>query len=359
MKINLLRPCMIGVSVCFGIVAFAPVAGAAPKMKMQGSRLEIWPGQRVLVVLPLIVSDEFMSATNDTAPPAPNDMAAPPASDADDTSGALPSPVSPAPGSMPPATMESGGSSALANALKPLLSPQLSAALQATGKFSVIRPYKFDPLLTRAVNESAGQGLTQDAANNFVTEPSLDNAQAFLGQVGLEQPGMVARVFIQSLKVGGTPEMPTVQLSMRGALYEASYPTPTTSPFRSINVTSRPFTGKTPEDRLVAAANQAFSDIAAAFVAPPAEFQLPLPPAAAPGMMTGATPGGGGTMTPSTGTKPMTPGGGATPSMPMPTPSVPVAPVIPQTPNGTTGTPLVPQLPGSTPPLGVNVPDQN
>lgn len=363
MKINLLRPCVIGVSVCLGIVAFAPVVDAAPKLKVQTGRLEIWPGQRVLVVLPLIVSDNFMSATNDAVQPAtPSTPVAPDAPAAPvipPVDGATADAPAPAPGVMSSAMVDNAGSSALADALKPLLSQQLSVALQDTGKFSVIRPYKFDPLLTRAVNEAAGQGLTADLASDFITTPSLGNSQNILGQLGLEQPGMVAQVVIQSLKVGGTQESPTVQLSMRGDLYEASSP----APFRTITVTSRPFEGKTPEDRLRAAAGQVFSDIAAAFVAPPSEFQLPLPPASAAGLMTGATPGAA--MTPPTGSKPMTPAGNTTsPAMPpstapMPTPPVSVAPVTPQTPNGTIGTPLVPQLPGSTPPLGVNVPDQN
>ncbi|BCM93244.1 hypothetical protein IAD21_05132 [Abditibacteriota bacterium] len=330
MKINLLRPCVLGVTICLGTAALAPLAGAAPKSKMRASRLEIWPGQRVLVVLPLQVSDSFMSgdASASSMPSEP-----PTAGTAPDTTPMVP-------------TMSTGNGGALASALVPLLSPQLSDALKATGKFSVMRPYKFDPLLSRAVAE---QSVQADAASAFIQDPSLGSSQAVLPLLRLDQPGMVAQVVIQSLRVGGTQAAPTVQLSVRGDLYQAD----SAQPFRTITVTSRPFTGATPEDRLRAAAGQAFSDIAAAFVAPPTEFELPLP--AMSGMMTGATPGG--SSAPAMGDLPMQPSGTATtPAMPMPMPANPVAP---QMPNGTMGTPLAPQLPSATPPLGVNVPGEN
>ncbi len=351
MKINLLRPCALGVTLCLGTAAMAPIAGAASKPKLRQSSLEIWPGQRTLVILPLLVSPDFLAGGSASAPPVMPPAMTPPVVGPAPADGATTDPTAPAADAIPPAPampMATGGSNALATALVPLLSPELSDALQATGKFSVTRPYKFDPLLRRATLE---QSVTDDAASAFVDAPSLSNAQNILAQFGLDQPGMVAQVVIQSLRVGGTSAMPTVQLSMRGDLYQSG----SAEPFRTINVTSRPFPGKTPEDRLRAAAGQAFSDIAAAFVAPPTEFELPLPAMSAPGMMTGTTPNG--TSMPGMGDLPaQTPGGSTAPA-----PAMPMAPnpVAPQMPNGTLGTPIAPQLPGATPPLGVNVPDQN
>ena len=321
MKISLLRPWAMGLIVLTGATALSPVANAAPNFKnrQSQSRLEIWPGQRTLIVLPLTVSETFLSADG--------------------------------------TTQGGAGSSALASALVPLLSSELSTALTNTDKFSITRPYKFDPLIRRALAE---QTLTAEAASAFIEQPGLSNSQTVLGQLGLEQPGMVAQVVLQSLRVGGTSTAPTVQMSVRGDLYQTGGDTPT-QPFRTITVTSKPFIGKTPEDRLRAAAEQAFGDIAAAFVEPPVEFDLPLPTAPAKGMMTGVAPGGT-TTTPAMGDLPaQTPGGDTSaPAMPM-TPPTPMSPAMPMTPNGTnTGNaPVAPQLPGAMPPLGLNVPEGN
>ncbi len=318
MKISLLRSCL-GFVVLTGAAVLAPVAGAAPK-KMRATGLEIWPGQRVLVVLPLTVSEGFLG-----------------------TDGA---------------TTGGTGSEALRKALVPVISPQLSAALQATGKFSITRPYKFDPLLSRAVLETRVQ---PEEASAFIDSPSLSSAQNVLGLLGLEQPGMVAQVVLQNLRVGGTRSAPTVQVTVRGDLYEAG----SGEPFRSITVTSKPFGGLTPEERLRSSSAEAFADIAAAFVAPPTEFELPLPLASAPstttpGTMTGtpgrATIGQGATLIPDLPVQ--NPGGDPAPMMP----AMPMnPPAVPQTPNGTnTGNaPIAPQLPGSEPPLGVNAPEDN
>lgn len=326
MKTSFLRPCVLGLAIAATSVVHLPTAQAKPKAKakanMSTSRLEIWPAQRTLIVLPLTVSETFLTT------------------DGSSTGGA--------------------GSSALAKALVPLVSPQLSSALQSTGKFSISRPYKFDPLLRRALLE---QQLTDADIDPFVLSPSLDNAQVVLAKLGLDQPGMVAQVSIQSLRIGGTSLAPTVQMTVRGDLYESS----SVQPFRSITVTSKPFPGLTPEERLTGAAGEAFEDIAAAFVAPPVEFDLPVPTKTGTEMMTGATPGGttpGGTVpaTP-TGEMPIKPAGGGGMMMPMTpaTPAMPMTPVAPLAPNGTDvgGAPVAPQLPAATPPLGVNVPEGN
>ncbi len=324
MKNSLLRPCLLGLIAVSGTV-LAPVAQAAPKSKARVNGLEIWPGQRTLIVLPLTVSETFLSSDGTT------------------TGG--------------------GGSSALASALVPLLSTELSTALQNTGKFSITRPYKFDPIIRRALAE---QTLTAEIANPFIESPGLLNAEDVLSHLGLDQPGMVAQVVLQSLRVGGTALAPTVQMTMRGDLYQASQTTAnpaSTEPFRTITVTSKPFGGKTPEDRLRAAASQAFNDIAVAFVEPPVEFDLPLPAAPAKGMMTGTTPGGAATPAMPMGDLPMqTPGTGTATPMTPAMPRMPaMAPVSPQRPNSanTGNAPVAPQLPAATPPLGVNVPEGN
>ena len=320
MKISLLRRCALGLVVLSGSAALAPIVRAAPKSNARQNRLEIWPGQRTLIVLPLTVSETFLSS--------------------DGTS------------------QGGGGSSALATALVPLLSSELSSALQNTGKFSITRPYKFDPLIRRALAE---QSLDAATANPFIESPGLTNAEDVLSHLGLEQPGMVAQIVLESLRVGGTSAAPTVQMTMRGDLYQASLSSTepaSTEPFRTITVTSKPFIGKTPEDRLRGAASQAFADIAGAFVAPPVEFDLPIPTAPAKGMMTGTTPSGTTTSAPPMRDVPaQAPKGDTTkPATPM-TPAK--APAMTQAPAGVDLgiAPVAPQLPGSMPPLGVNVPE--
>ncbi len=236
MKTPLLRLCAVGLLVS---TACAPIAHAAPRNKKVTS-LEIWPGRRTLIVLPLSVATGFVEG-------------------------------------------DGSGSDALGRALVPVITPQLSNALAATRKFSITRPYKFDPLLIRAI---ADKSLTQDDANTFIENPSLSVSQNVLTQLGLDQPGTVAQLTLQTLRVGGTKAAPTVQLTVHGDLYEASG----TQPLRSITVTSRPFAGRTPDERLRSAADQVFTDIANAFVEPPSEFQLPAPGPAIPVKTTGAAP---------------------------------------------------------------------
>lgn len=299
MKTSFLRSSLLGAALFVVTGTVAPVVHA--KDRNQAVRLEIWPGQRALVILPLTVSETFLSGSE--------------------------------------GTNATSGSNALGRALVPVLSPLLSTALQNTGKFSISRPYKFDPLIRRALAE---QRVNDDDVNAFVETPSLTTTQGVLSQLGLEQPGMVAQLVLQQLTVGGTPELPTVQLTMRGDLYE----TGSAQPFRSITVTSKPFGGKTPEERLRAAAGEAFTDIANAFVEPPAEFELPAP--VAPPPTAGTTETGTGTMT----TMPPLTG---TPTPAAPTPGMPMAP----NPSNTGNAPVAPQLPSSPPPLGVPVPDDN
>ena len=257
--------------------ALTPSAQAKPKQM-----LELWPGQRVLLVLPLSVGADW------------------------------------------------NGGPELAEAIKPLVRPYVQQALTDTGKFSITLPYRFDPILRRAVVDNR---ISQDVITPFVDSPSLATATPVFTQLKFEQVPMVTEVQIEEIRVGGTVKKPTAQLQMSAKLYEIGG----NGPFRSVVVTSDAMEGRTPEARLQAAAANASQQIAAFFVKAPDTFQLP------ESLQIKEDP------------KPMTDGKDETPAPPgnsnmndtMPNGAMP---------NGMTpgaGMSTIPVLPPTTPPLGV------
>ena len=268
-----------------------PSAEAAPRRT-----LELWPGQRVLLVLPLKVGPDWNAGPE------------------------------------------------LAEAIQPVIRPQLQRALTDTGKFSVTLPYRFDPILRRAVSDKR---LSDDVVSALVANPTLETAQPVFSNLTFNQVPMVADVQMEELRVGGTQKKPTVQLVMSGRLYEIGG----NGPFRNVTVTSRSFAGRTPADRLQAAANDAFQEIAQQFVAPPAAFELPLPPAPVAPAPKPKAPTGSGATTPNGGSgRPLTaaPGSGG----------VNAAGATPNTLSPAPGGAFVPQLPPAQPPLGIAVPQE-
>ena len=269
-------------------------APAAPRQKLQ-----LWPGQRVLLVLPLHVGSDWNAGPE------------------------------------------------LAEAIQPLVRPLLQQALTATGKFSVTLPYRFDPILRRAV---ADKRVADDAVAALINTPSLETAQTVFSSLTFNQTPMVADVQLEELRIGGTPKKPTVQLQVSGKLYEVGG----SGPFRNVVVTSRAFEGRTPEARLQAAANDAFVEIARQFVAPPEAFELPLPAAPTPAPGAAAMPGKKGT-TDDAGMM-----GGANPAASSGTAPRTGMPNAPGTPNamGAKAGGFVPVLPSAQPPLGIAVPQE-
>ncbi len=199
--------------------ALTPAAQAAPKMNK--SVLEIWPGQRVLLVLPLTIGPDW------------------------------------------------NGGPELAEAVKPLVRSELQNAFTQTGKFSVTLPYRFDPILRRAVSDNL---LSQDdVVTPFVSAPSLATAEPVFSKLKFEQVPMITQVQLEELRVGGSTQKPTLQLQVSAKLYEIGGG----GPVNSVVVTSNPAEGATPEARLQNASADAFKQVAAFFVKPPASFELP------------------------------------------------------------------------------------
>ena len=263
--------------------ALMPSAQAKPKQV-----LEIWPGQRVLLVLPLTIGPDW------------------------------------------------NGGPELAEAVKPLVRPALQQALTNTGKFSITLPYRFDPILRRAVVDNR---ISQDIITPFIDSPSLQTAEPVFTQLKFEQVPMVTQVQLEELRVGGTANKPTLQMQVSAKLYEIG----NNAPFRSIVVTSDPAEGRTPEARLQNAAANAFAQIAAYFVKAPNSFQLPASliaenQDATAGNATPATPApnskapAAGAMMPSTQPNAMSSGMGATtiPVLPAGEPPLGIAPNNPR-----------------------------
>lgn len=195
-----------------------PTAQAAPKMKK--SALEIWPGQRVLLVLPITIGPNW------------------------------------------------NGGPELAEAVKPLVRSRLQSALTDTGKFSVTLPYRFDPILRRAVSDNL---ISDDIVAPFVSAPSRATAEPIFSKLKFEQVPMITQVQLEELRVGGTTQKPTLQLQVSAQLYEIGGG----GPVNSIVITSNPAEGATPEARLQNASADAFHQVAAFFVKPPTSFELP------------------------------------------------------------------------------------
>jgi len=390
--------------VALGILG-SVVLGTTPafaRRKSAINQLQIWPARRALIILPFKVNANFLNGDSNTpSAPSKTDTVVTP-----DTAGApapnTTAPVSaPADGSLAAAPISSpttSGSDELANALVPLVSGQLSRALQNTGKFSLISPYRFDPILRRGQSE---QQISDGDLTTFVTTPTLEGAQSVLPKLSLDQPGMVAQLTLENLQVGGTPQSPTVSVRMHGDLYQVPNAAPTTSTetsaatgtdasaaattpapanptappapqlFRTITITTRAYPGDTPEDRLRAATNEGFNDIAAAFVTPPTEFDLPAPIAPPPAAKTKAGGKPSKVMgTPSNATKGDNQSGSDAPSGNTSgakgntnTPLVPAAPTdakvtAPNPLSPASNAPVAPTLPPAAPPLGLSVPAQ-
>ena len=268
-----------------------PALTPSAQAKSKKPELELWPGQRVLLVLPLTVGPNW------------------------------------------------NGGPELAEAVKPLLRPIVQSALTNTGKFSVTLPYRFDPVLRRAVVENR---ISQDIITPFVNQPSLATAQPVFSQLKFEQVPMVAEVQLEEIRVGSNKTKPTLQLQMSAKLYEIG----ASGPFRSVVITSDAVEGRTPEARLQNAAANASQQIAAFFVKAPDTFELP---ASLIVESDESKMANGGAM-PSNGAMPNTSA--------MPNASGTTKPMMPSSqPNAMApqpGVSAIPVLPPSQPPLGLD-----
>ena len=283
-----------------GVLLHSPSAIAARK----GPRLlQAWPGRRVVLLLPVHLSDHLNI---------PQDFA---------------------------------------EALVPTEQVYLRDALEGTGKLSVIMPFKFNPVLVRAVQEKR---VSQDELNTFLGNPTVDGGRDLLGKITFDQAPLIADFTLEEIRPGGTTANPTLQVQITGHLYSLESPdaTPKTVVITSDSVKQR---ATTAEAILEAVAN-AFGQAAGELVRGPEDLQLarPEPVRSQPAPKPVATPKP--TPVPTEAPTPA-PTEAPTPT-PVPTPATAVTQVMPSAPmpgaGGNSSNP--PVLPAPAPPLGITVP---
>ena len=216
---------------------------------------------------------------------------------------------------------------------------QLRKALEGTGKFSVVQPYRFDPILQRALLDKR---IAKDQIEDLVTNPSLQSASSILGNLGFDLTPLIAEFRLEEVRASGSEKAPTIQVQVLGKLY----PLNSQEADQTKVFTSDPERYRISQfDTVINAATNSFEMIAAEFVKPITEAVLPRvdpPPAIEkmdPKMMgkdkMGKDKMGKDKMGEDKMGKPM-----------MKDPKTPMAPVTP-TPPATSETPVSPETPAA------------
>lgn len=152
---------------------------------------------------------------------------------------------------------------------------KLQLALQRTGKFSTTQLHRHNPLILRGVQEKL---YTKEQANALVAAPTLDALQKALAPMRFEQDPLIAVVTLDEVATSPGQVNTDVTLTATGKLYEING----AQPIREVIVTSKGYSlykqekrkGKqvlvrrSPRERLMQAANDAFGTIAQDFVRP-------------------------------------------------------------------------------------------
>lgn len=204
------------------LVGIAPtLVSAQPKDSSFIAGREVWPGRRLVMLLPLQLSDNW---------------------NADVRWG------------------------------QTLLRPseaQLRKALEGTGKFSVVQPYRFDPILQRALLDKR---IAKDQIEDLVTNPSLQSASSILANLGFELTPMIADFRLEEVRASGSEKAPTIQVQVLGKLY----PLNSQEADQTKVFTSDPERYRVSQfDTVINAATNAFQMVAAEFVKPITEAVLP------------------------------------------------------------------------------------
>lgn len=291
MKLIPRRILTAALALTLGVVMAAPSAFAQKRSRTVG--LEAWRGQRVLMLLPLQLGEAF------------------------------------------------NVDRAFGTALLPEAEQSLQTMLQQTGKFSVMEPHRFNPVLQRALAEKA---ITNPELTALVNTPTLENARVVLAKISFDRPAMIAQFVVEEVRLGGTAKNTSVQAQVSGRLYEMGNP----QALKTTVITSNSQRGKNVTASTLAALDDSFRRSVAEFVAPIEEIQLALPAPVEPAPAPAPAP---------------------VPAEPAPAPAEPVVEAPPSNVTlpgdvsmigaSSRGVPAsgVPQLPSATPPLGINVPN--
>ena len=146
---------------------------------------------------------------------------------------------------------------------------QLRLALESTGKFSVIQPYRFDPLLQRALLDKR---ISKDQVDELVTTPTLQSASSVLGNLGFDLTPLIAEFRLEEVRASGPEKAPNIQVQVLGKLY----PINSQEADQTKVFTSDPTRYRISQfDTVINAATNAFQMIAGEFVKPITEAVLP------------------------------------------------------------------------------------
>ncbi len=146
---------------------------------------------------------------------------------------------------------------------------QLRKALEATGKFSVVQPYRFDPILQRALLDKR---IAKDQIEDLVTTPSLQSASSILANLGFDLTPMIADFRLEEVRASGSEKAPTIQVQVLGKLY----PLNSQEADQTKVFTSDPERYRISQfDTVINAATNAFQMVASEFVKPITEAVLP------------------------------------------------------------------------------------
>lgn len=275
--------------------------------------IEAWPGQRVMLVLPLALG------ANWNADPA------------------------------------------LGHALLLDGESNLERALQQTGKLSVLQLQRNNPVFQRALQDKV---VTNDDLMTWApvdAPPSLDSARQALGklQSSFTQAPLIGEFAVEEIRSSGEMRRPSVQVQVSGRMYDGT----NVVPLKNISVTSNPVSsGRDTLKAIRLATNNAFQQVAAQLTSPIMITNLPSGEGATMPAMGGNTaPAAHGTVvtTPAQPTKPVAPTlpnntAPATlpPAIPVPGGTESPAPVTPApaTPVETTPPAAAPESPAPTTP---------
>lgn len=168
--------------------------------------------------------------------------------------------------------------------LLPEIEQKMQQALQRTGKFSTTQAHRYNTVLLRAVQEKL---VTKEQVDKLVATPTLADAQDVWGKVNYHQKPLIAQMTIDEVEVEAGMPSPTVSTVVTGKLYEPG----NAVPIRSVVLTSNPqplyrsekrdkklyMVRSSARSRIIAAADNAFSQVAQEFVKPVGEITLPEP----------------------------------------------------------------------------------
>jgi hypothetical protein len=168
--------------------------------------------------------------------------------------------------------------------IMPEAEQKLQVALQRTGKFSTTQLHRYNPIFLRAVQDKL---LTKEQVDAMIAAPTVQNVQEALSKINFRQAPLIAEFAMEEITTEAGAPVPNVRAQVTGKLYEATDGVA----IKTVVVTSDPqplhytrkkgkntvYVRRSSSERVLAAANNAFDQIATEFVKPLDDITLPEP----------------------------------------------------------------------------------